>query len=120
MEYKPSPVTDVFYVIGDSGSTYEVNIVKKSCTCPQYRIRLKGQGTCKHYQYLLRELQSLPRFQEANAQTTELLKKLKATGGIRDVEVCSLGGDADTIIQRLINEGEIYYNKKRHTYEVLE
>jgi len=30
------------------GSFYDVDLKKSTCTCPQFRFRLRGKGECKH------------------------------------------------------------------------
>lgn len=117
MEYKPGAEKDIFLVTGDSGKTYEVNIISKSCSCPQYRIRLKGNGTCKHYIFLINSLRGLPAFQNVNKQAQQLLKEIRKNGGFSNSDFKE---GYEELIKQLVDDAEIYYDKRKHKYLVLE
>lgn len=50
---------DVFLIQSHTNTNtwYEVDLIKRTCTCPHYKIRMaKVNGTCKHYDDLLQYL----------------------------------------------------------------
>ena len=120
MEYRGSEYPNVFVVIGDSGSEYEVNIITKECTCPQYRIRLKGVGTCKHYVYLMCNLQEGHINHKTNIVSKQLLVDIREKQGLSDVEAYRLGENVYSLLEQFEREAEIYYDKKEHKWKVLE
>ena len=105
--------TNKFEVLSDSGHTYQVS--NDSCTCPHYQYRLAVRGEkCKHMIFI-----SGIKLQKK--QESEILKFLKKEKIVpHNLLEEKFGTDIMNEINEYVNEGEIYYDKKKDTYICME
>lgn len=100
---------DTWEVLSDSGHTYKVT--NNSCTCPNYYIRLKGKGSCKHMQFI----QNMNAAKDKDA-TKELLKYIKTKKATYTELEQKFGTSVGEKLSILEKRGDILHDKKTDTY----
>ena len=96
---------DTWEVLSDSGHTYKVT--STSCTCPNFYIRLKGKGKCKHMIFVQNSI---------TGDTKEIINFIRG----RTVTYAELSEKfGDKVQDKLIvleQRGEILHDTKKDTY----
>jgi predicted nucleic acid-binding Zn finger protein len=100
---------DTWEVLSDSGNNYKVT--NSSCTCPNFYIRLKGKGSCKHMLFV--QNMNAAKDKDATKDVLKYIQTKKAT--YTELEKI-FGASVSDKLSILEKRGDIIHDKKTDTY----
>ena len=100
---------DMWEVLSDSGHTYKVTT--NSCSCPNFYIRLKGKGSCKHMLFV--QNMNAAKDKDATKDVLKYIKNKKVTYAELEQK---FGPSVSEKLSILEKRGDILHDKRTDTY----